>query len=366
MNRMTLNTVGLNTVMLPTLGLPTVGWPSARKGGGIPSAIRRAMVLWYDIERQGCTNENMAENPILKDLSGNGYDARCYNFGWEGMSGIGGYAYDFTSFSQNLLSNCTANKFDLTKPDTGYGGTYKQKEWFNQKFTLRITNFNSEVSLIIRYYYTDEDGINQMSGAIEEITSNGDYIIDGSLYPEATGIVIQFTGQGSCTIEQLPLYPNALVSDGVDDYCLAEGLPLLTREKGYTVVARRKWFTNEKATAFVAKNTNSNGNDGGFQFEYVNGYGNNFWTSSFASNTSILDLYTSEEAIVYQTSKNYNGQKNLIPKAVSDTGGMALFRFSVDGSDLFGQFALYSLLLFNRDLTEDEINWVKTNLIEKK
>ena len=168
---------------------------------------------------------------------------------------------------------------------------------------------------------------------------------------------------GEATFEQLPLYPGALISDGVDDYCYVEGLPILTKEKGYTVVAKRKWFTNEKATAFVAKNINNNGNDGGFQFEYVNGSGNNFRTSSFASNTSILDLYTSEEAIVYQTSKNYNGQKNLIPKAVSDNGGMVLFRFSVDEDGLFGQFAFYSLLLFNRDLTEDEINWVKTNLI---
>lgn len=251
MNRSVLNRTLLNTSVLCQSRLNQSGLASlCGKSGGIPSAIRRAMVLWYDIERQGCTNENMAENPILKDLSGNGYDARCYNFGW-----------------------------------------------------------------------TEESGIS---------TTN---------------------------------YPNALVSDGVDDYCLAEGLPLLTREKGYTVVARRKWFTNEKATAFVAKNTNSNGVDGGFQFEFVNGAGNNFRTSSFSSNTDISDLYTSEEAIVYQTSKNYNGQKNLTPKAVSDTGGMALFRFSVDESYLFGQFALYTLLLFNRDLTEDEINWVKTNLI---
>lgn len=49
--------------------------------------IMRSMVCWYDISRQGCTNEAMAKNPVLKDLSGNGHDMTCYNFAWAGMSG---------------------------------------------------------------------------------------------------------------------------------------------------------------------------------------------------------------------------------------------------------------------------------------
>lgn len=53
------------------------------------------MVLWYDIKRQGATNKSMTANPILKDLSGNGHDATCYNFAWSGKSGIGSYATNF-------------------------------------------------------------------------------------------------------------------------------------------------------------------------------------------------------------------------------------------------------------------------------
>lgn len=47
-----------------------------------------AIVCWYDPKLQGCTNENMAENPILKDLSGNGNDMECKNFEWNTESGI--------------------------------------------------------------------------------------------------------------------------------------------------------------------------------------------------------------------------------------------------------------------------------------
>lgn len=62
------------------------------KGKSIPYYIKNNMVLWYDIKRQGATNETMKANPILKDLSGNGHDATCYNFAWSGISGIGSYA----------------------------------------------------------------------------------------------------------------------------------------------------------------------------------------------------------------------------------------------------------------------------------
>lgn len=38
--------------------------------------------------------------------------------------------------------------------------------------------------------------------------------------------------QGSFTIEQLPLYPGALVFDGVDDYGTCDNFPILNKEKG--------------------------------------------------------------------------------------------------------------------------------------
>ena len=34
------------------------------KGEGISSSIKKAIVLWYDLKRQGATNESMRANPI--------------------------------------------------------------------------------------------------------------------------------------------------------------------------------------------------------------------------------------------------------------------------------------------------------------
>ena len=63
-------------------------YPSAKK-------IMDSLVCWYDPGKQQCTNESMAANPVLADLSGNGHDIECFNFGWAGMSGIGGYEVEY-------------------------------------------------------------------------------------------------------------------------------------------------------------------------------------------------------------------------------------------------------------------------------
>ena len=39
----------------------------------------------------GLTNEQMAENPVWRDLTGNDMDLQIKNFAWGGMSGVGGY-----------------------------------------------------------------------------------------------------------------------------------------------------------------------------------------------------------------------------------------------------------------------------------
>ena len=136
----------------------------------IPKEIKDSMILWYDLKRQGATNENMAINPVLKDLSGNGHNATCYNFSW-----------------------------------------------------------------------TEESGISTTD------------------------------------------YPYALVSDGVDDYALVKELPLLNKEDGFTVIARRKWIGDprSKSQGFVSKGSNAYWVDGAFYFECVEGGGSALFNRVF-------------------------------------------------------------------------------------
>ena len=56
----------------------------------IPGTIARYSAL-------GLTNEQMAANLVWVDKTGNGHDLQMKNFAWAGMSGVGGYKYNFLS-----------------------------------------------------------------------------------------------------------------------------------------------------------------------------------------------------------------------------------------------------------------------------
>lgn len=53
-----------------------------------PAWYTEALICEYNPIRQGCTNQNMNADHVLRDLSGNGYHMDCYNFAWNTQSGI--------------------------------------------------------------------------------------------------------------------------------------------------------------------------------------------------------------------------------------------------------------------------------------
>lgn len=85
---------------MPRVGVPSVlppGRDAGRDALRIPPAILSALVCWYSPRRQGCTNEGMRTDPVLRDLSGNGLDMECLNFAWNEASGVdsdGNLSYD--------------------------------------------------------------------------------------------------------------------------------------------------------------------------------------------------------------------------------------------------------------------------------
>ena len=361
MNRSVLNRTLLNTSVLCQSRLNQSGLASlCGKAGGIPAAIRSAMVLWYDIARQGCSNETMQENPVLRDLSGNGHDAICYNFGWSGMSGVGGYDFPnlevWTENTSVIVNVIKANKVSLSSS----GGTSGIRQAFSKDTTLKlhISDINPATPVLVYRLHGGDIG-NEL---LYTITEEGDCTVELAYNPDDAYNMVLLSGEA--TFEQLPLYPGAIVSDGVDDYAYVEGLSILTKEEGYTVVAKRKWLNEDGggSSSLASKATNGHGNDGAFMFEYKEGDGKSKKTKSFGGNISLDDVGFAKGDVVYQTSISYNG-KALNPGSYADKEKMVLFRFGTDESKYYGQFALYSFLLFSRDLTAEEIEWVKTNLI---
>lgn len=66
------------------------------------------------------------------------------------------------------------------------------------------------------------------------------------------------------------IYPGALVFDGVDDWAGCDNLPLLPKEKGYSIIALRNWITRYDATQYkrpLISNLDTN-DEGAFLIEY--------------------------------------------------------------------------------------------------
>lgn len=251
-----IGTVRIPCVALPSVALPAVGLRgTAGSGGGgywpagTPEAIRQACILWYDIARQGCTNEGMAADPVLRDLSGNGHDATCHNFAWSEESGISTSAY-----------------------------------------------------------------------------------------------------------------PGALVSDGVDDYAVVENAPILYNGKGFTIIAKREFLQsiNKNPLSAIIADNRLETLDGAFLFEGL-------WTDTRALLNFGKAIYNQifPELYSYMTSVEYNGEKILKGQIEHGSEKYTIFACDINNIIYPLSVALYSLLLFDRDLTEEEIEWVKTNMMQQ-
>ena len=352
MNDTRLNGTLLNRSVLNTTRLNATG--IARKAKeSVEDRVMKSLVLWYDLKKQGATNESMEADPRIIDHSGNGHHATCYNFAWAGMSGIGGYVANYLTFVEFLTDKSTQQL-------RGTGSVSGEK--------IIITSANVTNNLIesdglpahkVRVTGLTGTGITLRYGAIGVgftlMTEDGEYELPDHQGDADIGYSLAEAVE-SCNIviEQLPLYPNALVSDGVDDYARVTGLPIFTKDKGYTVIADRSFkssmFNN---STFATKRTLGDAENGAFQFERGSGNTNNFGQAN--------GVKYSLSGISYATSKEYNGNPIKIGDK-EDTDTLTFVRLTPSGGD-YGFMAMRSFLLFDRDLTAEEIGWVKTNMI---
>lgn len=290
-------------------------------------------------------------------------NATCYNFAWNVQSGIDDGQVTFEDFG--VLNGGTIKTHTLNVPSGQ--GILKSYPTFTKNinsFIVRISNYTSEALASIMYYYRGSDGM-QHNVVIQK---DGTYVmpvnyttVDGN--GTYAGFAFQYKSEydpntdnpPTVTLEILPpTYPNALVADGVDDYAKVEGLPILT---DYTVIAKRKILSELDGTykTFACKGISPY--QGAFILERQTNT-NKYEIYSFGQGNVPTEIPTD---ITYMTSDSYNG--NPIAKGDSIDEDIVHI-FSRDDQHQCISAVLYSFILFNRTLTEEEINWVKDNLIE--
>lgn len=329
--------------------------------------------LYYNIKKQGITNDNHAEfNDQLIDFVG-GHNIQLNNIGWEGESGINSYPVIFgdnktweaqgsKDGDKYYIYTSSANKFNITqiKISSSLFYSYIKRNGgltvFNKdipSFKIKVTGLES-TNLLLRYNFLNS--ANATTKSISNIVSDGvhelpkSFASDGSLTDDNFWIGLSFIkksseipdviGNVNITIEVLPTIEHALCLDGINDFGKVTGLPVL---KDYTVVADRE-IALVKGGVVSKSYNNSNG-----AFIFNNSDTGNDYTYSFGSNNP-LDSENYSRKICYQSKYIYNGNPIQVGAGVdSDSMWLGTIR---DGDSRFSKFALWSLMLFPYSLSE--------------
>lgn len=315
-----------------------------RGGGGVaPFPSIPGMIARYSAK--DLTNEQMSTNPVWVDKTGNGHDLQLKNFSWKGMSGVGGYSdKNYQAFYKFTLDDYV---FIASPPGVKH-----------MNFTFRVTGLQPGNKLTLAFFGTtntvygtwNKDGIYTVNSAVVEV-GKPVYFYNG-----------YGSTRGEFTIEILPLYPGALVFDGVDDYGTCDNFPILTKEKGYTVVALRQWISMGEGISGLVSNIKNWFNDGAFILEYNSNNATNKFVNrpvSFGKINIEMDLPNN---FIYQTSKSYKG----VPITTgSFKGTNSLFVGKLNNiTGNCSNVAIWELVFLDHDATEEELTKIKDYFVK--
>lgn len=293
----------------------------------------------------GLTNEQMAANPVWVDKTGNGHDLQLKNFAWKGMSGVGGYGDEnYRTFYKFTLDDYV---FIASPPGVKH-----------MNFTFRVTGLQPGNKLTLAFFGTT----NTVYGIWDK---DGIYTVDADIV-EAGEPTYFYNGYGATrgefTIEILPLYSGALVFDGVDDYGVCENFPILTKEKGYTVVALRQWISMGEGIFGLVSNVKNWFNDGAFILEYNSNNATNKFVNrpvSFGNVNIEMDLPNN---FTYQTSKSYKGVP-ITTGSFKGTNSLFVGKLNNIIGNCFN-VAIWELVFLDHDATEEELTKIKDYFVK--
>lgn len=315
----------------------------------------------------GLTNEQMAANPVWVDKTGNGHDIQLKNFSWKGMSGVGGYVQDFNDFRNNAtvdkirIDEQGSNSIKVTILTKGVGNAIyilKDIYQFNKSYFIKISSEGyDEGDMALSFYATSTSTATTVTVSLNP---NGVTEIPAIKEDDFLAVYINVSGKvGSFTVEQLPLYPGALVFDGVDDCGTCDNFPILTKEKGYTVVVLRQWdqdFLNTTLTGGLLSTRNYSTGEG-VAFEKIESSNKGYWNLGAGG---IIDF--AKSPFTWQTSKQYNNVGIL--KGDKNHGKPLCVGSGLSGGQQCGRFAIWELVFLDHDATEEELTKIKDYFVK--
>lgn len=158
---------------------------------------------------------------------------------------------------------------------------------------------------------------------------------------------------------------GSLMFDGVDDYGIWEGKPLLT---DFTIICKREWVDPTKIidTSLASTRKSNPTSDGAFAFEKISQGTSGYAPRSFGDPTNVPTLI--KTGVTYMTPTDYNGTE-IIKGGSSDNDllllGAGLKDTSTNQIKEFFNGSIYYFALYNKSLSPQVIEEEKIKLEQK-
>lgn len=334
------------------------------------------------------TNEILKANPYLQDFSGNNRPLKLNNFLFAAMSGVGGYTLNAKSYhnrSNSIVGTFGDYSIEITAKVTDILGIVWTENGVGDSHSVAVGETLTRPAFTITVEGMPDDlkwGMYE-SGVADK--GNGTFEIPAYTYTNNTETVkTKFIGLtfSQSTFDNVdikftfqPLYPNALVTDGVDDYGQVQNFKSLQNYMMFFQCAIIRPATSKG----MFSTTPIEGNIKGWMLLQGNSanevrFGNNVY-KNFNVTSSIGDKISYVLSANNELMTCYVGEeKATIAGTYKQTGAnMSLFLSDNNNKTRFGSMAFYKSILFdsvptkeNDGFTEqDLIDYVLENLITK-
>lgn len=315
------------------------------------------------------TNEILKANPYLQDFSGNNRPLKLNNFLFAAMSGVGGYEYNWldSALFITYLSGArgdgtiTDNTITINNVKVSSGVIETRVSSPSKKYKVRVTGITSNETL--RYVIYGDTSLGELATIIFDMKKDGEYELPASTYSATYNMkwqVIAASYPHTCniTIEQIPSYPNALVTDGVDDYGqvqnLQQGVKVLfytcnnfrlsqilydQRKVGYDKIQSSYFsiFTEANTIAYNARNVDGK--------TYIDGVLNE---------TTIADNLLGKKTIITIINSSANSERT----------GKPSFFSTYNNLGYFANLAFYNSIGFDSVPTKETDGFTEQDLID--
>ena len=209
-NQVKINRVGINTAQVRGIRLSSA---VADRGHKVDFPFSDSLVDYWNF---GGKSNFDKDRTTVTGLLGNVLTA--YNFGWSLMSGYGGYNENYLTYSK------AENVFVTDDHSITIMNFVLDNRWVAYKFgkatlkasKIKVTGLTSDTQLEYGYIPSSEGKRIMMS-----IPKDGIYDLPESVDSQVElniGFFLRSALTKNVTIEQIPLYEGAIITDGVDDY----------------------------------------------------------------------------------------------------------------------------------------------------